>query len=223
MLLVHVPHPQQTPSGWGSTSRTGAWGRSPGRLRPGRCRSRGAWGRGWAWQTGPTSTTLPLQSYCQCRRLCSTQLPHTWVFVHIFCSRWGRPCDHLHCAAEETETQRRQGTCPKSHRRAKSSASDILLRSEWPRKAPSFWPPRRGLALQWRHSGCVRSWGPAERGPVLRRHICYKANPLSGFQGDTVCPHFTGGGKEAPTNKLRHSPKATRLEPTLQPRSYFSS
>ena len=102
-------------------------------------------------------------------------------------------------------------------------ASDILLRSEWPRKAPSFWPPCRGLALHWRHSGCVRSWGPAERGPVLRRHICYKANPLSGFQGDTVCPHFIGGGKEAPTSKLRHSPKATRLEPTLLPRSYFSS
>lgn len=78
------------------------------------------WGRGWAWQTGPTSATLPPQTYCQCRRLCSTRLPHTWVFVCILCSRWGGPCDHLHCAAEEAETQRRQGTCPKSHRRARS-------------------------------------------------------------------------------------------------------
>ena len=166
------------------------------------------WGRGWAWQTGPFSTTLRLQSYCQCRRLCSTQLPHTWVSVLIFCSRWGGPCDHLHCAAEETDSEKARDLPQLTQVGRVIWPLTSCCAASGPGKRPLSgrpavaWQGDVNLALHLRRSSCVRSWGPAKRGPGLRCHICYQANPLSGFQGETVCPDFTGGGKEAPTSRL---------------------
>lgn len=76
------------------------------------------WGRAGLGKQGPFSNNLApselLSEMSMVPRSCLTP------FCLIFCSRWAGPVT-ISTVQLKKQTQRRQGTCPKSHRWAESS------------------------------------------------------------------------------------------------------
>ena len=80
-------------------------------------------------------------------------------------------------------------------------ASDILLRSGWPRNAPSCWPPALAwqggddLALHQCHSGHIRSWGPRRSRSCAEAPHLLQGKPSQPLPKRNILPSFYRGWK----------------------------